>query len=55
MLKVYNYSELQQADLKQLTLRNTDAGNEIRETVENILENVKQKRRSGAKRLCFTI
>jgi len=43
MLKVYNYNELTEADLQQLTLRNTDAGNEIRETVENILANVKQE------------
>ncbi len=43
MLKVYNYNELTEADLQQLTLRNTDTGNEIRETVENILANVKQK------------
>ncbi|MGI4750260.1 MAG: histidinol dehydrogenase [Janthinobacterium lividum] len=42
MLKDYNYSKLTQAELQQLTLRNTDAGNEIRETVENILANVKQ-------------
>ncbi len=42
MLKVYNYNELSEADIKQLTLRNTDSGNEIRETVENILSNVKQ-------------
>ncbi|MGI4729254.1 MAG: histidinol dehydrogenase [Janthinobacterium lividum] len=42
MLKVYNYSELSEAEIKQLTLRNTDSGNEIRETVENILQNVKQ-------------
>jgi len=43
MLKVYNYNELTEAELQQLTLRNTDAGNEVRETVENILANVKQK------------
>jgi len=43
MLKVYNYNELTEADLQQLTLRNTDAGNEVRETVENILANVKQE------------
>jgi len=43
MLKVYNYNELTEAELQQLTLRNTDAGNEIRETVENILANVKQE------------
>ncbi len=42
MLKVYNYNELSKSDLEQLILRNTDAGNEIRETVENILANVKQ-------------
>ena len=42
MLKVYNYKELTEAEVQQLTLRNTDAGNEIRETVENILANVKQ-------------
>lgn len=42
MLKVYNYSELSKAEVEQLTLRNTDSGNEIRETVENILQNVKQ-------------
>ncbi len=42
MLKVYNYNELTEADLQQLTLRNTDAGNEIREAVEIILANVKQ-------------
>ena len=42
MLKVYNYSELSKTDVEQLTLRNTDSGNEIRETVENILQNVKQ-------------
>ncbi len=42
MLKVYNYNELTETEIKQLTLRNTDAGNEIRETVENILANVKQ-------------
>lgn len=42
MLKVYNYKELTEAEVQQLTLRNTDAGNEIRETVENILSNVKQ-------------
>lgn len=42
MLKVYNYNELSEADMEQLTLRNTDSGNEIRETVESILANVKQ-------------
>ncbi len=42
MLKVYHYNELSKTDIEQLTLRNTDAGNEIRETVENILSNVKQ-------------
>ncbi|MGI4020276.1 MAG: histidinol dehydrogenase [Janthinobacterium lividum] len=42
MLKVYNYNELSKTDLEQLTLRNADAGNEIRETVESILANVKQ-------------
>ncbi|RYE11518.1 MAG: histidinol dehydrogenase [Sphingobacteriaceae bacterium] len=42
MLKVYNYSELSKVEIEQLTLRNTDSGNEIRETVENILQNVKQ-------------
>ncbi|RYE07508.1 MAG: histidinol dehydrogenase [Sphingobacteriaceae bacterium] len=42
MLKVYKYSELSKAEVEQLTLRNTDSGNEIRETVENILQNVKQ-------------
>ena len=42
MLKVYNYNELSEAELEQLTERNTDAGNEIRETVEQILANVKQ-------------
>ncbi|RYE05164.1 MAG: histidinol dehydrogenase, partial [Sphingobacteriaceae bacterium] len=42
MLKVYNYSELSKAEVEQLTLRNTDSGNEIRETVENILQHVKQ-------------
>ncbi len=42
MLKVYNYNELSEAELGQLTLRNTDSGNEIRETVESILANVKQ-------------
>ncbi|MGI4803718.1 MAG: histidinol dehydrogenase, partial [Janthinobacterium lividum] len=42
MLKIYNYSELSEAEIKQLTLRNTDSGNKIRETVENILQNVKK-------------
>jgi histidinol dehydrogenase len=42
MLKVYNYNELSKTDIEQLILRNTDAGNEIRETVESILANVKQ-------------
>jgi histidinol dehydrogenase len=42
MLKVYNYNQLSATEIQQLTLRNTDAGNEIRETVENILANVKQ-------------
>jgi len=42
MLKVYSYNELTKTDIEQLTLRNTDAGNEIRETVENILAKVKQ-------------
>jgi len=42
MLKVYNYNELSKNEIEQLTLRNTDSGNEIRETVENILANVKQ-------------
>lgn len=42
MLKVYNYNELSKTDLEQLILRNTDAGNKIRATVENILQNVKQ-------------
>jgi histidinol dehydrogenase len=41
MLKVFNYNELSKAALQQLTLRNTDVGNEIRETVESILSNVK--------------
>jgi len=42
MLKVYNYNELTETELEQLMLRNADTGNEIRETVENILANVKQ-------------
>ncbi|MVN22168.1 histidinol dehydrogenase [Mucilaginibacter arboris] len=42
MLKVYNYNQLSATEIQKLTLRNTDAGNEIRETVENILANVKQ-------------
>ncbi len=42
MLKVYNYNELSKNEIEQLTLRNTDAGNDIRETVENILFNVKE-------------
>lgn len=42
MLKVYNYNKLSEADVQRLVQRNTDPGNEIRETVENILANVKQ-------------
>ncbi len=42
MLKVFNYNELSEAEIQQLTLRNTDSGNEIRETVKSILANVKQ-------------
>jgi histidinol dehydrogenase len=41
MLKTYNYSELNQQDIQKLIRRNTDAGNEIRNIVENILEKVR--------------
>ncbi|WP_462265613.1 histidinol dehydrogenase [Mucilaginibacter sp.] len=42
MLKTYNYHTLDAEALQQLTQRNTDTGNEIRDTVEQILARVKQ-------------
>lgn len=41
MLKTYRYKDLSKADITKLTLRNADTGNAIRETVENIILNVK--------------
>jgi len=42
MLKQYNYKNLSKADIAKLVLRNNDANNQIRETVNNIIETVKQ-------------
>ncbi len=53
MLKVYNYSELSKAEIEQLTLRNTDSGNEIRESVESILQNVQQNGDQALKDYAF--
>ncbi len=41
MLKTHIYAEMSKADIEQLTQRNADAGNEIRNTVETIIEQVK--------------
>ena len=43
MLKVYDYQDLSLNDLQKLVLRNTDADNQIRETVEGIIAEVKTK------------
>jgi len=40
-MKTYNYKDLSKADIQQLILRNSDSGNEIRETVEDIIAAVK--------------
>jgi histidinol dehydrogenase len=40
-MKTYNYQDLSKADLQNLVLRNSDSGNEIRETVESIIAAVK--------------
>ncbi|TAH02753.1 MAG: histidinol dehydrogenase [Sphingobacteriales bacterium] len=42
MLKQYNYKNLSLTDIEKLVLRNTDANNEIRETVTSIIANVQQ-------------
>jgi histidinol dehydrogenase len=41
-MKIYNYSDLNKQDISKLVQRNVDPANEIREVVENIIENVKQ-------------
>lgn len=40
-MKTYNYQDLSQSDIQELVKRNTDSGNEIRETVESIIQEVK--------------
>lgn len=42
MLKQYNYKNLSEADVAKLVLRNTDANNNIRDTVSNIIADVQQ-------------
>jgi histidinol dehydrogenase len=42
-MKIYNYSELTEADIQQLVQRNVDPANEIRDVVENIISNVRQR------------
>jgi histidinol dehydrogenase len=42
LMKIYNYSDLNKQDISKLVQRNVDPANEIREVVENIIENVKQ-------------
>ncbi|QEK53260.1 histidinol dehydrogenase [Pedobacter aquae] len=41
MMRQYNFKALSKADINQLILRNTDSGNAIRESVLNIIEEVK--------------
>ncbi|MXV15142.1 histidinol dehydrogenase [Hufsiella ginkgonis] len=41
MLKIYHYDTLTDSAINELTRRNTDDGNEIRERVQDIIENVK--------------
>ncbi|MRX46853.1 histidinol dehydrogenase [Pedobacter sp. HX-22-1] len=41
MMRQYNFKALSKADVNQLILRNTDSGNAIRESVLNIIEEVK--------------
>jgi histidinol dehydrogenase len=41
MLKTYNYKDLSKADIQKLIQRNADAGNTIREKVEQIIAEVK--------------
>lgn len=41
MLKTYKYSALNKSDIQNLVRRNVDAGNEIRNIVESILERVR--------------
>lgn len=42
MLKTYNYKELSKADIDELILRNPDSKNEIRDKVEEIIDEVKK-------------
>lgn len=41
IMRQYNFKALSKADINQLILRNTDSGNAIRESVLNIIEEVK--------------
>ncbi|WP_158826354.1 histidinol dehydrogenase [Mucilaginibacter lacusdianchii] len=43
MLKVYNYADLSEAEVKELTQRNVDPADEIRSVVEQIIETVQQQ------------
>ncbi|MCL4640247.1 MULTISPECIES: histidinol dehydrogenase [Olivibacter] len=43
MLNTYNYKELSPDALSQLIIRNTDPAHTIQETVDNIIQNVRQK------------
>src|SRR5690606_23148624 len=40
-MKTYNYKDLSPSAISELVQRNTDSGNEIRETVESIIREVK--------------
>jgi histidinol dehydrogenase len=40
-MRQYNFSDLSKADIDKLVLRNVDANNQIRESVENIIKEVK--------------
>ena len=43
IMRQYNFKALSKADVNQLILRNTDSGNAIRESVLNIIEEVKTR------------
>ncbi|WP_134088430.1 histidinol dehydrogenase [Olivibacter sp. XZL3] len=43
MLNTYNYNELSQDALNQLTLRNTDPANTIQESVDHIIQSVRDR------------